>query len=489
MLHLRAHKPCVAVVAGPVGDEHRSRIPGPEGLETVQLAVERRRDVREEQLAVDIDLRNEYLRVDMCLDIVVEAFGEGLDILGAHRKARGIHVAAEVLQKVGARLHGLVEVEARNRARRTRNETVAHREHHRRTVVGLDKARGHDTHDTLHPLRVVDDGTLERLHLGMRLDVVVRLLRHTAVDVLAILIVGIDYAAELLSLFVITLDKQVHRRMAARGGRILVVLVHTHTPCGIDARPDLEDDVVDGDVVLVQTADLDYRVQSRRGHTVQPLEPVIGQNTVFSRQRDDVGGDAHHQQVEQMLDFGKRDAVLHGIGLHQLETYAAARQLVERIVAVGPLGVEHRHRRRNLVGRQVVVADNEINTLFLCIDNLLHGLDTAIEGYCQRHALARGEVDTPDRYAVAVVVTVGDVENKVLVTYLAKKLVYQRYGRGAVHVVVAIDHDLLIVGHGALDALHRLVHILYQERIVQIGELRVEKLIRLFYGVYASLYK
>ena len=190
-----------------------------------------------------------------------------------------------------------------------------------------------------------------------------------------------------------------------------------------------------------------------------------------------------------MFDIGERNPVLGGIGLHEFETHAATRQLVERIVAVGALGIENGYGRRNLLGRKMVVADDEIHALLLRINNLFHGFDTAIEGYGQRHALAGGVVDALDRYAVTVVITVGDVENEVRVTYLPQKLVDQRDGRGAVHIVIAVNHDLLIGCHGSFDALHRLRHIGHQIWVVQVGELRIKEFVGLFYGVYASLYK
>ena len=72
---------------------------------------------------------------------------------------------------------------------------------------------------------------------------------------------------------------------------------------------------------------------------------------------------------------------------------------------------------------------------------------------------------------------------------LAEELVNQRHGRTAVHVVVAVNHDLLIVCNGPFDPLDRAVHVLHQKGIVQIGEAWFKELVRLFYGVYASLYE
>ena len=241
--------------------------------------------------------------------------------------------------------------------------------------------------------------------------------------------------------------------------------------------------------MLVQSADLDDRQQSFRRLAVEVFQPEIGQNTVLAHQRHDVRGDRHDQQVQQRHDLLEGDGVFLCIGLHELESHAAARQFVERVGAIDPLGVQNGYGLGNLLGREVVVADDEIHAFRLRIDNLFRGFDAAVQGDDKPHALAGGEVDTFDRNTVSFGITVGDVEHQVFVPDLAQELVNQRDGRAAVHVVVAVNHDLLIVRNGPFDPLDRPVHVLHQERIVQVGEARLKELFRLFYIVYASLYE
>jgi len=317
----------------------------------------------------------------------------------------------------------------------------------------------------------------------------VRFLRDGAVDRLAVLVVGVDHAAELLGDRLVALDQQFHGGVPARRRGVFVVLVHSHAAGGVDARPDLEDDVVDGDIVFVQPADLDDRQQTFRRLAVEVLQAEIGQNPVLADQRHDVRGDRHDQQVQQGQDLLERHAVFLRIGLHEFESHAAARQFVERVGAVDPLGVQNGYGLGNLLGREVVVADDEIHAFRLRIDNLFRGFDAAVQGDDKPHALAGGEVDTFDRNTVSFGITVGDVEHQVFVPDLAQELVNQRDGRTAVHVVVAVNHDLLLVRNGPFDPLDRLLHVLHQERIVQVGEARFKEFLRLFYGVYASLYE
>ena len=136
-----------------------------------------------------------------------------------------------------------------------------------------------------------------------------------------------------------------------------------------------------------------------------------------------------------------------------------------------------------------MVADDEIHAFRFRIDNLFRGFDAAVQGDDEPHALAGCEVDAFDRDTVTFGITVGDVEHQVFVPDLAQELVNQRDGRTAVHVVVAVNHDLLLVRNGLFDPLDRLLHVLHQERIVQVGEARFKELLRLFYSVYASLYE
>ena len=156
MFALHADQFGVAVVADSVGGEDRRRIARPEGLEAVEVLAERGRDVREEQFAVYVHLGHQHLRVDVLLDIGVEAPGELVHVFGPHRQSCGVHVSAEVLQQVRARFDGLIEVEARHRTGRSGHESVAHRQHHRGPVVGFDQTRRDDAHDALHPAGIVD---------------------------------------------------------------------------------------------------------------------------------------------------------------------------------------------------------------------------------------------------------------------------------------------------------------------------------------------
>lgn len=164
--HSAPHQFGVAAVADAARGEDRRRIARPERFEPFQLAAECGRDLREEQFGVDVHLRNEHLRIDVLFDVGVEPPRELPDVLRPHREPCGVHVPAEVFQQVGARLHGLIEVEARHRTGRTRREAVALRQDDRRPEVGLDQARRDDADDALHPPGIVDDRALAVFQFG-----------------------------------------------------------------------------------------------------------------------------------------------------------------------------------------------------------------------------------------------------------------------------------------------------------------------------------
>ena len=95
-------QPRIAPVAHIPCDEYRRGIARAERLETGQRRAEMGRDIAEEQFRIDIYLRDKHFRIDVLLDIVVEALREHLDVFGLHRHTRRIHVSAEIFEQVGA---------------------------------------------------------------------------------------------------------------------------------------------------------------------------------------------------------------------------------------------------------------------------------------------------------------------------------------------------------------------------------------------------
>ena len=127
-----------------------------------------------------------------------------------------------------------------------------------------------------------------------------------------------------------------------------------------------------------------------------------------------------------------------------------------------------------------MVADDEIHALAFGIVHFLYGFDATVQGDDQRRTLACGVVDALGRDTVTFGITIRDVEQQVLVTYLAQKFINQRDGGRAIDVVVAVHHDLLTVADGPLHPFDRLVHIRQGERIESKERVRVEEIFYLF---------
>ena len=96
----------------------------------------------------------------------------------------------------------------------------------------------------------------------------------------------------------------------------------------------------------------------------------------------------------------------------------------------------------------MVVADNHVDTVPGGVFRLVRLLDAAVEGDDEAALLFNGVVHALERDAVALGVAVGDIEEQV-VHIGAQDAIDERHRRGAVHVVVAVDEDTLLMADGA----------------------------------------
>ena len=76
----------------------------------------------------------------MIVDICLKPLAEGGDILFLHRQSGGVSVSAEVFEKVAAALYGVVDVESRHAACRSRCHAIDNGEHHCWTEVELGES-------------------------------------------------------------------------------------------------------------------------------------------------------------------------------------------------------------------------------------------------------------------------------------------------------------------------------------------------------------
>ena len=136
----------------------------------------------------------------------------------------------------------------------------------------------------------------------------------------------------------------------------------------------------------------------------------------------------------------------------------------------------------------MVVAYDHIYSLCPGIFDLLIGLDAAIQSDDQSETAVAGPVYSLERKAIALVITVGNIE----VDFLGispQERIYERHRRRAVDIVVAVNQYLFLGGDGLADSFHRSIHILHQEGIVEIVKAGTEEGTRLLEGFYTPLDK
>ena len=103
-------------------------------------------------------------------------------------------------------------------------------------------------------------------------------------------------------------------------------------------------------------------------------------------------------------------------------------------------------------------------------------LNAAVECDHQFEAVVSRIVDAFVGDAIAFLVAVGDVELDLFLLEEGLQVgVDHRNGCGAVHVVVSVDQHFLTLVNGANHSFYRLVHVLHEEGIVELGEGRTEE--------------
>jgi len=198
------------------------------------------------------------------------------------------------------------------------------------------------------------------------------------------------------------------------------------------------------------------------------------QDSVLLYDRYDVGGNAHGTEVEQRYQSGERNVVVLGESLHEFKSHATSAEVLERERVVRTFRVEYGHGRwHHLVGH-VVITDDEIYAKALGIFYLLDGLDATVKDDDEFDTRLMGKVDSLLAHSISLVVSVGYVVVDVGIELL-QKLIYQGNGGAAIYVVVSIDEDALLAPHRIIEAVNGYVHVLHEEWIDEVGELRSEK--------------
>ncbi len=132
-----------------------------------------------------------------------------------------------------------------------------------------------------------------------------------------------------------------------------------------------------------------------------------------------------------------------------------------------------------IIGK-VVIADDHINTQRLRISDHFHRLNTAIQRYHERIAIAMRIVYALFRYTIPFAIAVWYIIRQRSGVFLLQERINNCYGRSTVDVIVAIHHDTFMPLYCFCDPVYCFPHSLHQERIMQVCKFRTKKETRAF---------
>ena len=172
---------------------------------------------------------------------------------------------------------------------------------------------------------------------------------------------------------------------------------------------------------------------------VDALKPALHDGAVLALHAHDVGDGA--DGGERAVAREERVLAPLAKGQNKLERNANARQVLEGIRAVGPVGVNDGHGGGELLLALVVVGDDKIDAERRGVGRLVHARDTAVDRDDQRHAGLGKCADGVTAEAVALFDAAGDVHRHIRAA--RAEIIGEKTGGGdAVHVVVAKDREL-----------------------------------------------
>ncbi len=470
-----ADTPRVTVVNQAARDEDGTGVVGTERLKVADDVVELPGDVAEAYLLLDGDDRLQLFGQDGACHIVLHPAAELVQSVRRKSDAGGKGVSAEVYEQVAARVNRLVDIVARDGARRTGDESVVRGgEDDGRTIVGLNQAGGGNANYAFVPCGRIDDGDMAAGVVFVLLQHLKRLVRHCVLELAPLGVVGVDGCGFLPRHRLIVGDEE---RDSFRAG--------AYASAGVDAGSDLELQVGHRDGLSFHSRHFAQAPHARQRVPVHPLQPVVRQYAVLIGEGHNVGCDGHGEELEDGQELRLVPAFAAQPRLHKFVAHAAAGQAFVGIGAVLALDIENRHRVGDGVARGVVVADNHVDTVFGGVFRLVHLLDAAVEGDDEAALMLNGVVHTLEGDAIALGVAVGDIEEEV-VQVRAQDAIDERHRRGAVHVVVAIDEDAFLMADGAAQPVHRLVHVAHEHRVVLLAERRADVCACRIGGGYAA---
>ena len=253
-----------------------------------------------------------------------------------------------------------------------------------------------------------------------------------------------------------------------------------HAPRRIEARADAEGYKARVRSAVLQLGDAVERLQPDIAPHLHAPQTMAGQQAVLRHQGHNIrhGRNGHHIQVSLEVEIGQAANLEQR--MRQLEHHPRAAQ-VGKGARLLQLGVDHRHSVGTTARAALVVVENHhVDAELLQLGHLVHRGGAAV--HTNHHiGLAAAELHRSANALVAQAVALARAHRDEIVRADAvgrQNRVQQRDRAHTVHIVIAVDADVLPVVCRAEDALNGSIHLPQGERVAQVGQTRSEELVR-----------
>ena len=290
-----------------------------------------------------------------------------------------------------------------------------------------------------------------------------RLFHNLTADFLTQCVFTVKLSGNLLRLHAVVSYQKLHRQL-----RML------QPANSVQARCQTEADIVGSNARFRTAAGLNQSTQAHKLRCFHSLQATAHQLAVFADQRYNIRHRSKRRQLCKFLPLRQPARLALLQRLTQLEGNAYTAQILKRIAAATLLGVDNCVGRRQNLRHRMVVRNDDIQR-FRRIGYLAQTADAAVHGNNQCRTLLRNIFQRFVIQAVALAFTLRNVGGNPAAALLQIQ-VQQGGGTDSVHIIVAVNRNLLACRQGPLNTLNRALHILQQKRIMKGRSAAVKKI-------------
>ncbi len=198
------------------------------------------------------------------------------------------------------------------------------------------------------------------------------------------------------------------------------------------------------------------------------LESDGGKDAVFSHQGNDVRNRANRNEIHIFQGVFRAIYAESLIDRHeQLVSHAHSGEMMERIAAIGNLGVDRRQCRRQFILGIVVVCDDDLHAGFTHSLNLFQRIHATIHAHNEFAAFFFDLLQTARRKPISVDHPVWDIIIDMSTDALESEI-QKRSSSRAVHIIIAIYCNEFLIINRAQNPLNCGAHFLEKKGIEQV---------------------